>query len=51
MKKTCSSAKVEVMTAMVKQYEAMEKEEDADQANFDGMMGAFMKSIMKSQKE
>ena len=35
---------------MVEQYEAMEKEEDADQANFDGMMGAFMKSVINHKK-
>jgi hypothetical protein len=39
------------MTAMMKQCEAMKKEEDnPNQANFAGMMGAFMKSMRKSKK-
>ena len=47
-KKSNSSTKVEVMTAMMEQCEMMEKEkDDPDQANFAGMMGAFMKSMMK----
>lgn len=51
-KKSGDSTKVEVMTAMLRQCETMEKEEDdPDQANFAGMMGAFMKSMMKSKKE
>jgi hypothetical protein len=51
-KKSGGSTQVEVMTAMLKQCETMEKEEDdPDQANFAGMMGAFMKSMMNSKKE
>ena len=51
-KKSGDSTKVEVMTAMLRQCKTMEKEEDdPDQANFAGMMGAFMKSMMKSKKE
>ena len=51
-KKSGDSTKVEVMTAMLRQCETIEKEEDdPDRANFAGMMGAFMKSMMKSKKE
>ena len=36
------------MTAMLRQCETMEKEEDnPDQANFAGMIGAFIKLMMK----
>jgi hypothetical protein len=51
-KKSGDSNQVEVMTAMLRQCETMEKkEDDPDQANFAGMMGAFMKSMMNSKKE
>ena len=51
-KKLSDSTKVEVMTAMLRQCKTMEKEEgNPDQANFAGMMGAFMKSMMKPKKE
>ena len=51
-KKARSSTKMKVITAMMEQCEAMEKEEDnPDQANSAGMIGVFTKSMMKSKKE
>ena len=50
-KKSGSSTK-EVMTVTMEQCEAMEKKEDnPGQINCAGMMGAFMKSMMRSKKE
>ena len=50
-KKTKAFTKVEVMTAMMEQCREMDNEEDdLNQANFSGMMVAFMKSMMKSKR-
>ena len=43
---------VDMLTSMVEQCAAMEKDDgDPDQANFAGMMGAFMQKLLKSKKD